>query len=668
MATEKKNITNRLYIFFVFLTLFFIAIIVQLTRIQYVEGDKYRDISEERTIKNDTIHANRGNVYADDGSLLATSMSRYEIRMDASKPENDEVFEENIQALSVELSKLLGNTPTYYVRKIRKARNRKPKPNKYLLIARNVGYLDYQKMKTFPIFNLGMYKGGFIAEQSTVREHPLGKIAERTIGYDDYRGAPGIEGAFKQFLRGKSGWRLKQRIAQGQWKPINDSNEVEPQDGRDIITTINVNIQDIAHHSLLRQLEYYEAEHGCVVVMETETGEVKAISNLGRTSDGKYYEKRNYALWESHEPGSAFKLMAMVAALENKAIDSSTVVDTGTGKYKMYGRYISDSKRGGYGKISAARAFEVSSNIAFARLIEEKFGKNPNKFINSLKGMHLNKKLNLSIRKGEGKPNIPAPGDKIWSKNALPSIAYGYNLSLTPMQTLAFYNAIANDGELVKPRLVKEIRSWDKKVKVFEKEVVDAQICSQETISKVQEMMKNVVVRGTGKSLYDPNFSMAGKTGTARTEYGNFEEWNKDRKYISSFTGYFPAENPKYSCIVVIHKPSSKKGYFGADVSGPVFKDIAQKIYTDSPIIEKVPNKEIHYASVDKSFEGYNTISDKKHKTIPNVKGMVGMDAVSLLENLGLKVKFSGNGKVKNQSIEKGATLKKGTEIILELS
>ncbi|PHR69723.1 MAG: penicillin-binding protein [Lutibacter sp.] len=649
------------------MTIFFIAIIFKLSNIQYVEGDRYIAISEQRTIKNDTIHANRGNVYADDGSLLATSMSRYEIRMDASKPDNTAIFEENIQALSVELSKMLGKSSDYYVRLIRKARNRTPKPNRYLLIARNIGYLDYQKMKTFPIFNLGMYKGGFIAEQSTKREHPLGKIAERTIGYDDYRGAPGIEGAYKKHLKGSYGVRRKQRIAQGQWKPISDNNEVEPQDGRDVITTINVNMQDIAHHSLLRQLEYYEAEHGCVVVMETKTGEIKAISNLGRGKSGKYYEKRNYALWESHEPGSAFKVMSMVAALELKVIDSSTVVDTAKGKYRMYGRSISDSHTGGYGKISAARALEVSSNIAFARLIDENFNKNPNKFINQLKKMHLNDVLGLPL-KGEGKPNIPAPGDKIWSKNALPSIAYGYNLSLTPLQTLTFYNAIANDGEMVKPRLVKEIRSWDKRVKVFEKEVIDSKICSDATISKVQEMLKNVIVRGTGEKLYEDDFSMAGKTGTARTEYRDFEEWKKDRKYISSFTGYFPAENPKYSCIVVIHKPKLEKGYYGADVSGPVFKDIAQKIYTDAPLLKEIINKEPNFASVNSDFEKYNNVSEKQLKTVPNVIGMVVMDALSLLENLGLKVIFVGNGKVKNQSIKIGKKVVKGATIKLELA
>ncbi|GGK42309.1 penicillin-binding protein [Lutibacter litoralis] len=639
------------------------AIIFRLTDIQFSDGDKYRNLSEQLTLRNDTIYANRGSVFSADGSLLATSMSQYEIRMDAFTV-NSEVFEKNVRSLSQELSKMLGNTTAHWERKIRKARNTK---NRYLFITRKLGYTEYIKIKSFPIFNLGMYKGGFIAEQSTVRAHPLNKVAERTIGYDDYRGAPGIEGAYRKYLTGKNGLRLKQKIAKGQWKPINDRNEKEPINGKDIVTTLNVNIQDIAHHSLLRQLEYYEAEHGCVVVMETKTGEVKAISNLGRSSEGKYYEKRNYAVYESHEPGSAFKLMAMVAALESGAIDTSTIVDTGTGRYRMYGRYINDSKRGGYGEISAARALEVSSNIAFARLIEENFGDNPEKFINSLYKMNLNDKLGLPI-KGEGAPLIPGPEHSLWSKNALPSIAYGYNLKLTPLQTLTFYNAIANNGEMVKPRFVKEIRSWNKHVESFEKEVINKAICSKETIAKIQEILKNVVFRGTGRKLYSEDFSMAGKTGTARVEYGNYEQWLKDKKYISSFTGYFPAENPKYSCIVVIHKPNTKTGFYGADVSGPVFKDIAQKIYTTNHIINEVESETPDFESVKNDFEKYYTLANKEFNSIPNVKGMAAMDAISLLENLGLKVNYSGNGKVVEQSLNEGEKLVKGTTIKIKLS
>jgi cell division protein FtsI (penicillin-binding protein 3) len=659
LATTKKSILNKLYFVFVFITLFLAAIIVKLTDIQFTDGEKYRNLSEHLTLKNDTIFANRGNVFSADGSLLATSMSIYEIRMDAFTVDAEE-FEKNIRSLSVELSKMLGKPASEWENKIRKSRVNK---NRYLFIARKLGYTQYMKIKNFPIFKLGMYKGGFIAEQSTVRAHPLGKVAERTIGYDDYRGAPGIEGAYRDYLNGKFGWRLKQKIAKGQWKPINDTNEKEPVDGKDIVTTIDINIQDIAHHSLLRQLEIYEADHGCVVVMETKTGEIKAISNLGRNTNGTYYERLNYAVGESNEPGSAFKVMSMVAALEAKVIDTSTIVDTGNGKYIIHGRSINDSHRGGYGKISAARALEVSSNIGFARLIEENFSENPDQFINLLKGMHLNQRLGLPI-KGEGKPEIPGPGDKKWSKNALPSIAYGYNLSLTPLQILTFYNAIANNGEMVKPRFVKEIRSWDNHIESFDKEVIDPAICSKETVAKVQEMLKNVVIRGTAKKMYAENFSMAGKTGTARTEYWK-DDWAANRWYISSFTGYFPAENPKYSCIVVIHKPKAQTGYYGADVSGPVFKDIAQKIYSSKSIINKIDNKEPNFKSVENDYNTFFTISNKELDSIPNVKGMPGMDAISLLENLGLKVSYLGNGKVVEQSLSAGEKLIKGSTIIL---
>ncbi|PCH54442.1 MAG: penicillin-binding protein [Flavobacteriaceae bacterium] len=642
--------------------LFLLTIIIKLSDIQIADGAKYRSLSVHSNLRNDTIFANRGNVFSADGSLLATSISQYEIRMDAFTV-NSKVFEKEIRNLAIELSKMLGNSTSHWEQRIRKARNNR---NRYLFITRKLGYNNFIKIKNFPIFNLGVYKGGFIAVQSTVRAHPLGKVAERTIGYDDYRGAPGIEGAYRNYLKGKHGWRMKQKIAQGQWKPINDNNEREPVDGKDIVTTIDINIQDIAHHSLLKQLEYYNAEHGCVVVMETKTGEIKAISNLGRSSKGKYYEKRNYAVYESQEPGSAFKVMSMVAGLESGVIDTSTVVDTGNGRYRMHGRYINDSHRGGYGKISAARALEVSSNIGFARLIEEGFGKEPEKFINILKGMHLNDKLNLPI-KGEGKPVIPSPGDNIWSKNALPSIAYGYNLKLTPLQILTFYNAIANNGEMLKPIFVKEIRTWDKHVEHFGKEVIDPKICSKETIKKVQAILKNIMIRGTGKKLYDKNFSMAGKTGTARTEYGNYGDWIKEKKYISSFTGYFPAENPKYSCIVVINKPNTKTGFYGADVSGPVFKDIAQKIYTSNYIINTIDNSTPNFASVKNNFNSYYTNSNKELISIPNVKGMVAMDAIPLLENIGLKVNLNGRGKVQNQSINAGEKLIKGATIVLNL-
>ncbi|MGC1203353.1 MAG: penicillin-binding protein [Flavobacteriaceae bacterium] len=649
--------------------IFGLAVLFKIFSIQYLQGDKYRALVEKRDIQNVTIPANRGNVYADDGSLLATSIPKYNIAIDAVIcPTN--TFEEFIKPLCDSLSNYSGKSSSYYEKSIRKARANK---NQYLLLAKNINYTDYTRFRNFPLLKLGAIPGGFIVNQQTKREFPMGSIAQRSIGYErfDENGnvtRAGIDGAFgEKYLRGTDGKRLKQKIGKNKWKPLTDYNQVEPKDGYDVYTTIDVNIQDIAHHSLLGQLEYYEADHGCVVVMDVKTGEVKAISNLAKTSKGNYYEKRNYAVWESHEPGSTFKIMALMAALEDKVIDTATIVDTRKGSKRFYGRTISDSR--GHGKISAARAVEVSSNIGLATIIDEHYSKEPKKFIDRIKSWNLHQTLGVSI-KGEGEPVIPEPGDKIWSKNALPSMAYGYNLQMTPLQTLAFYNAIANDGEMLKPRFIKAVKEFDKEIEVFDKTVTNKQICSEKTLSEIKDILKNVVVRGTGSKLYSPDFSMAGKTGTARTDYRNYEEWKKNKKYISSFVGYFPAENPKYSCIVVIHKPSTEKGYYGADVTGPVFKRIAQKIFTDTPIVDELESLEVKVASTENEYENYYE-NAKTYKTImPNLVGMPAMDALALLENMDVKVKvkLNGNGLVKEQSVNKSTKLKNNQTVILKAS
>ncbi len=658
MAVQKKQILNKVYLFTGFMFLFAIAIGYKLVQIEFINGEKYRELAEQGTIKTFEIAANRGNVYTSDGSLLATSVSKFDIRMDPISV-SDENFENGIKDLSRSLSKMLGKSSGYYENYIRKAKKSK---NKYLFITRNLSYNEYQRIKKFPIFKLGTYRGGFIVEQRTVREHPIGRIAERAVGYDDYRGRVGIEGSFYEFLRGKNGKRLKQKIAKGQWKPLNDNNEIEPIDGKDIITTIDLNIQDIAHHALLEQLEKFSADHGSVVVMETKTGAIKAISNLGRTSKGTYYEQRNYAVYESHEPGSTFKLMSMVVALEDKVIDTSTVIDTEKGVISFYKRKVRDSHHGGYGKISAARVFEVSSNVGIVKIVNENYKDNPNKFIEGLNKMNIGEKIGLPI-KGEGNPIIPNPNDKkSWNGLSLPWMAYGYGVSFTPLQTLTFYNAIANDGEMVKPRFVKEIRTQSNVITKFEKEVINPKICSQQTMNYVKVMMTNVVKQGTAENIYDKNFSMAGKTGTCQTDY-----WKGETQYISSFVGYFPADEPKYSCIVVIHKPDKKIGYYGNIVAAPVFKKIARKIYSETPTQNEVKFQS-EYVLLNKTFNSYDKKASTSYKKVPNVKNMPGMDAISLLENLGFKVNFNGIGKVKSQSIKPGEALQKGEIISLDLS
>ncbi|MEW2919987.1 penicillin-binding protein [Muricauda sp. ANG21] len=669
MAISEKNIMNRLYLVAGGLLVLSIAVVVKLVDIQMVKGEEYKELALSKTEKMFTIEPNRGNLYSEDGSLLAASVPKYEIRFDA-KTVSDENFQKYVGPLSDSLGQLFNKPSSHYRQLFRKARANE---NRYKLVARNVDYLDYVRIKQFPLFNLGPYKGGFIETHRVVREYPLGQMAARSIGYErvdenGYYTRVGLDGAFgESYLRGHEGKRLKQRIAKGQWKPVGLDNIVEPQDGLDVVSTIDINIQDIAHHELLAQLEKYKADHGCVVVMETKTGEIKAISNLGRTSEGKYYEKLNYAVGESHEPGSTFKLMSLVAALEDKVVDTSTVIDTEKGRYRIYDGVVKDSKWGGYGKISVAKAFELSSNTAFAKIINENYKEQPEKFVNRLMNMRLHKKLGLPII-GEGDPVIRYPGDKGWSGISLGWMSHGYEVSLTPMQTLAFYNAIANDGAYVKPRLIKEVREGNDVVKRFDRQVLNSSICSKETVKKVQKLMKNVVVKnhGTGHKLYSKNFSMAGKTGTAQK---NYVEKDPDKlAYISTFAGYFPADNPKYSCIVIIHEPDKSVGYYGADVSGPVFKSMAQKIHAISPLVDEVEEKVYDKETLEEEYQQYYAQVQKKYDTVPDVKGMTGMDAVSLLENLGLEVEVRGNGKVKKQSIDKGTDIKKVKKIVLELS
>lgn len=670
MVVTEKDILNKLYFVAGCMFVFIFLVVYKLVDIQFIQGDKYRDLGVKRAVENVEIPANRGNVYSADGSLLATSIPKYDIRLDAVQPQN-KTFQEYIKPLCDSLAKFTGKTASYHQQRIRKARANK---NRYYLIARDIGYSDYLRVRNFPLLELGAIKGGLIVEQNTKREHPMGGIAHRSIGYErvDEDGnvtRAGIDGAYgEEYLKGANGHRLKQKIGNGQWKPITDYNQTEPKDGYDVYTTIDVNIQDIAHHALLEQLEKYKADHGCVVVMETQTGEVKAIANLGRNSEGNYYERRNYAVWESHEPGSTFKLMALTAALEDKVIDTSDVVDTKNGILSFYGKKVRDSKRGGYGKISIGKAFEVSSNTGIVSAIDQHYGSNPKKFVERLYQMSLNQKLDLPIL-GEGEPIIPHPDNKKrWSGIALQWMAYGYGVSFTPLQTLTFYNAIANNGEMVKPQFLKEVKEFDETIVPFKKEIINPRICSQETVSKVKQLLKNVVDKkhGTGHKLYSPNFSMAGKTGTCQKDYANKDKLN----YISSFAGFFPAENPKYSCIVVIHEPDKSVGYYGADVSGPVFKKIAQKIYTDTPLVDEVETLELVDAKTKSDFDTYFELAQKYKTIMPDVVGMSAMDALALLENMDVevKVKLNGSGIIKKQSVDKSIKLKRNQVIVLEAS
>tara|TARA_B100001287_G_scaffold191398_1_gene161729 strand:- start:42804 stop:44795 length:1992 start_codon:yes stop_codon:yes gene_type:complete len=662
MSVTKKIITTRLYIISLMLVVIIFSVIYQIIDIQFIKGNELIAKSEKREFKNFEVPAIRGNIYSDDGKLLLSSVSKYNIFFDAVAPKSSD-FNKNIHQLADSLANYFEEKPEVWLNNLMKARK---KSNRYLSIARNLSYSDYIRFKSFPLFKKGGNKGGFIKEQYTDRVRILRGKVSRTVGYertDDFGKTTrvGLDGALgEKYLKGENGMQFKQKISGGNWKPVFDNNQREAIDGYDLYTTLNIEIQDAAYHALLKQLEYYEAEYGSVVVMETSTGEIKAISNLGRTSKGTYYEKRNYAVGFTQEPGSTFKLMAMVRALEDKVVDTSDLIDTGYGILKFYGNSVKDSKEGGYGKISVAKAFEVSSNTAMVKIINDNYKEDEKKFVDGLFDMKINEPLGLPIP-GEANPKFTHPSDKVnWDRLDLPWMAFGYGIELTPLQTLTFYNAIANNGVMVKPRFIKEVKQFDRVVEKFETDTILESVCSVETAKKVKNMMKNVVEKkhGTANNIYSKEFSMAGKTGTAKpaTKLESF--------YISSFAGYFPAEKPKYSCIVVINKPNKSKGYYGNVVAAPVFKEIAQKIYSSIPKEEVYDYKliEIKDNNIDQAF-----ISDLERMIMPDISKYELMDIISIMENSGFTIKVEGTGNEVRQVIKPGSKLKKGQKIKIKL-
>ena len=656
-----KKIMTRFYIVICTMIIFSFLLMGKLIYIQVFEGERYKVIASNQTVKNVVLQPSRGNIYSEDGSLMATSVAQYEVRWDSKVPSNS-LYNNGKENLVKGLSSILQISHTELIEKLENARMNN---NRYMLVAKNLSYSKLKKIKSLPIFNLPSFKGGIIIEQQIKREHPLGKIAERTIGYElkSLNGnyfRVGIEGAFGTYLRGEEGRRLKQRIANGQWKPINDVNEKEPTQGYDVFTTINLNIQDIAHSALLEQLEKYKADHGSAVVMESRTGKIRAIVNLGKTTENTYYEKLNYAVGELNEPGSTFKLISMIAALEDKVVDPEQLIDTGNGEIMFYNKYkVRDTKKGGYGLIPASKVFESSSNTGMVNIVYNHYKDDPSKFVNRLYNMGINRSLGLSIQ-GEPEPKIPYPTDKDWDGLDLPWMAYGYGVAMTPLQILSFYNAIANDGELLRPKFIEKIaNAGEKPQKIFKKEILNPSICSKETLTKIKSMLFNVVDKkwGTAYQIKDSLFDVAGKTGTCQLDYTKGEV-----QYISSFVGYFPVENPIYSCIVVIHRPDKKLGYYGSTVAAPVFKKIAKKIYISTPKETNIKRSEINI-SLEK------TKQTKTNKTqIPDLIGKSNLDAISIVQKLGLNFKIIGEGRVIKQSIKAGTRIKEGELIILEFS
>ncbi|MDP3558170.1 MAG: penicillin-binding protein [Bacteroidota bacterium] len=693
---------------------FAIGILYRICVIQFVQGEEWRNKAEAYTTKLDSVEAVRGNIFDANGALLATSLPYYEIAVDINAPSiTEKLYKSNRDSLAYLLSNLFGDkTERDYLKILNKARKNN---DRYVLLQRNVSYKDLQILKAFPIFRKGR-RGGLVTLQTNRRERPFQMLAGRTIGMARTGIKPvGLEGAFDSILSGISGKRLMQQIAGGVWRPINDENEVEPKDGNDLYTTIDINIQDVAQQALMKSLQKNSASHGCAILMEVKTGAIKAIVNLTKSTrdTNSYNESFNYAIGYPTEPGSTFKLASMLAVIDEFNVSLDEKVAVGNGECMYFDKKVKDSHAPESPTLTLQRVFETSSNVGVSKIITKYYSKNPQQFANKLNSFHLNEKLGLSIP-GEGKGVIPQTRTRFWSGVTLPQLSYGYESLITPLQTLTLYNAVANDGKMVKPRFIKEIKRNGVVIKTYGTEIIEEQIVKKETIVKAKKLLEGVVKNGSGKTLNITAFNVGGKTGTAqiaktgakkvkgKSVYGEVG----DRNYQASFVGYFPAENPLYSCIVVINSPVNGV-YYGAAVAGPVFKEIAEKVYSGSldfihPInnnknlITKLPNTiitkgnelssmakffsipssnsdNVKFVSRDTKdtakiiFSDNNIESQLKKGIMPSLHGLSAKDAIFLLENNGVHVQLQGFGSVQKQSIEVGQKFTKGNKIVLTL-
>lgn len=703
----RKSIVSRIAILYFFLMLFGMVVIFKMISVQQIKNERWEKIAKNLKENTVTIDPNRGNICAEDGSVLATSVPGYYVRIDLAAEGVKRVYSEESDSLAYYLSRFFKDASrAEYNRRLNAAYRAKNRG--FMLTPRKVDFQELKQIKKFPILRRGRFGGGMIIEQENKRVAPLGSLALRTIG-DLNKGAyggvhgnigyTGLEGAYEQYLKGKEGISYRENLS-GRWVT---RTEIEPQDGMDIFTTINVKMQDITESALRRNLEKNDADWGTAILMEVKTGEIKAIANLGK-ENGEYAENYNYALGNQgcYEPGSTFKLVSLMAAMEDGIIDTSDVYDTGSGVWKYRGRtiYDSDYRYGGHGEMTVKQIFEKSSNVGVAKIIISAYEGNPKKFVDRIYGFGLNKPLGLEI-KGEGQPFFKYPGDSDWWGTTLAWMSYGYESKMTPLQVLTFYNAVANNGKMLKPRLVKEIRENGVLVKEFKPEVLNPMIATSETIGQAQKMLEGACENGTGRSLRNPWFKIAGKTGTAQvaTGQGGYQKG----MYLASFAGYFPADDPEYSIIVTVNNPRGGT-YYGGSVAGPVFKEIAERVYAirslfkepeedsenpDAPVFPEIKKggseniiriaEELNIrnitgkpvtplVTVKKSDDGL-VLDELKipEGKVPDVRGMGASDAIFILENAGLRVRIDGIGKVKSQSLRPGAAFSRGAQVYLTL-
>lgn len=705
----KKDISWRVYLCFLGIALLGVGVIARAIYIQQAQGAYWISLSDNQHLRYFDINAERGSIYSEDGNMLSTSIPVFDIYVDFAaeglREKEGKRFYENLDSLSYSLASIFNDKSKAAYRKLLlKAYNKK---ERYYPLKKKISFQDYKTLRELPLVRQGRNKSGFIIEVRDNRVNPYVLLANRTIGLSrgDTSKNVGLERSYDSLLKGQTGQRLMRYMA-GAYVPV-DGGEIEPENGKDIITTINTFIQDVAENALLKMMEQNNSLHGTCIVMETATGKIKAIANLGKRPDGSYIEDYNYGLGKRSEPGSIFKLATLLSLLEDKYVDTSSIVDCEGGIKSFYGLRIRDSHLG-TDKLTVKEAFARSSNVAFAKLADEYYHNQPQKFFDHLHHLRLDVVTGIDIV-GTAKPLIKNPSGKYWTKFTIPFMAHGYEELVTPLHMLMLYNAVANDGKMMKPYLVNSIRNMGIDVKTFGPEVVVEKICSEETLGKLKDCLLAVVENdhGTARSLKGDLYRFAGKTGTAVTALDN-RGYNKANKiYQSSFIGFFPAEHPKYTIAVVIQNGYESRLAYGGVVSGPVFKEVADRIFAaqflkgyENPVhdadsnfymmyglkndIENVENifkiRSFDSASTDPSpwrevtmhagIASLSNLSDKigAGHTVPDVKDLGLKDAVFLLENMGLRVSATGRGKVTSQSISPNAGFNKGQTIKLELN
>jgi len=705
----KKDILWRSYLIYMGMMVFGIFVFAKAFYIQRVEGAYWKSLSDSLHLQYREMDAERGTIYSEDGRMLSSSIPFFDIYLDFGadgiQEKDGKRFKDNIDSVSIYLSSILGEgTAAEYKRELMNVFDRQ---NRYYLLHKNIGFKQYQALREISFIKKNKNKNGFIFVENEKRLTPFGLLANRTIGlsreYTDGSGKlvtknVGLEKTYDSLLKGVTGNRLVRRVAGGAFVPV-EGSEIEPQNGSDVMTTIDVNIQDVVEQALLKVMTENECTNGTCIVMEVKTGKIKAIANLGRQADGSYLEDFNYAITKS-EPGSTFKLVTMLAGLEDQYINLNSTVNLEGGKWSFSNRTVWDSERHHRTDVTYQQAFELSSNVGMAKLAVNHYYKQPEKFIAHLKRLKLDQPTGIDLV-GESNPSIPNTSSKNWSSVALPWISFGYNIAISPLQTLTIYNAVANGGKMMKPYLVNSVMQDGKLIKEFKPTVVLDSICSKTTLEQLKTCLEGVVISGTAKSLQSPFFSFAGKTGTAQVANGN--KGYTEHIYQASFAGYFPANDPKYSCIVVIKNKPFAARYYGALVAGPVFREIANKLFTvDAELYANYKHtvftdstnavwkgsakdfntiaKQVKSKIVDTGKKGeWSTVHANRNQvqsnhwrvesgTMPDLKGFGLKDALELLEKQQLQVIATGKGKVVGQSILPGTAVQRRQTVYLNLA